>query len=164
MTKDVLLTISGLQFNASEEKEGAADEPIEVVTPASYFEADGTHHILYDEMEEGMADITKNEITISPDSVAVTKTGLINAIITFEEKRKTTTVYETPYGRFMLGITSGKINRSETEDHLHVTLDYLLDVNYQPLAACTLNLDVTPKSHGEKILSPQSLKYPKTIQ
>jgi len=152
MTKDILLTISGLQFDAVNTEGDAANEPIEVVTPASYYKKDGKHFILYDEMEEGMADITKNEIKISPDSVVVTKTGLVNAIITFEEKRKTTTVYETPYGRFMLGITSGKISQTESEDHIHVDLEYMLDVNYQPLAACNLRLDVDPRTHTGQVL------------
>jgi len=152
MTKDILLTISGLQFDAMNAEGDNANEPIEVVTPASYYKKDGNHVILYDEVEEGMANVTKNEIMISPDSLVVTKTGFVNAIITFEEKRKTTTVYETPYGRFMLGVTSGRINQTETEDHIHVDLEYMLDVNYQPLAACNLCLDVDPRTRSEQVL------------
>mgnify|MGYP001394872102 CR=1 FL=1 len=150
MTKDVLLTISGLQFDALNAEE-ESNEPIKVVTPATYYQEDGNHYVVYDEVEEGASGVTKNKIKIAPRVLEVTKTGSVNATMIFEEKRKTTTIYETPYGRFMLGITSGRINFTENEEEIHVGLDYILDVNYQPLLSCELDLDIVPKSKGELV-------------
>ena len=37
MTKDVLLTISGLQFAAQQEGENEPAAPVEVITPGDYY-------------------------------------------------------------------------------------------------------------------------------
>lgn len=54
MTQDVLLTISGLHDMAfADPEENEENEPIEVITPASYYWKNGKHYILYDEVMEG---------------------------------------------------------------------------------------------------------------
>ena len=45
MTRDVLVTISGLQTDVVP-REDTEDEPIEVVTPASYFYKNGKHYLI----------------------------------------------------------------------------------------------------------------------
>ena len=63
MTQDVLLTISGLHdmvFANPEENE--ENEPIEVITPASYYWKNGKHYILYDEVMEGIPGVVKNKM------------------------------------------------------------------------------------------------------
>ena len=57
MTKDVLISISGLQMDVLEEEKEY--EPIEVVAPANYFLKNGKHYILFDEVTEGIPGITK---------------------------------------------------------------------------------------------------------
>ena len=52
MTKDILLTISGLQFQAQEDGDG---EPVEVITPGDYYKKNEKHYVLYDEVMEGMS-------------------------------------------------------------------------------------------------------------
>ncbi len=51
MTKDVLLSISGLQFAAKEEEDV---EPVEVITAGGYYKKNGKHYIMYDEVMEGL--------------------------------------------------------------------------------------------------------------
>lgn len=55
MTKDVLVSISGMHMGITEPQPDEGDEPIEVVTPASYYCRNGKHYIIYDEVMEGMA-------------------------------------------------------------------------------------------------------------
>ena len=55
MTKDVLISISGLQFAGGENS-----EPVEVITSGSYYKKNGRHYILYDEVAEDTAGTTKN--------------------------------------------------------------------------------------------------------
>ena len=45
MTKDVIVTISGLQFAQETET-----EPVEIVTAGSYYKKNGKHYIIYDEV------------------------------------------------------------------------------------------------------------------
>lgn len=53
MTKDVLITICGIQ-----KRDGETDEPIETVTPGEYYFRNGKHYILYEEVQEGIAEVT----------------------------------------------------------------------------------------------------------
>ena len=57
MTKDVLISISGLQFAGGENS-----EPVEVSTSGSYYKKNGRHYSLYDEVAEDTAGTTKNII------------------------------------------------------------------------------------------------------
>ena len=53
MTKDVLVSISGLHQDAISDLPDEENEPIEVVTPASYYCKNGKHYVIYDELMEG---------------------------------------------------------------------------------------------------------------
>ena len=71
MTKDVLLTISGLHYSnyPGEEEEDEDNEPIEVITPAMYYLKNGKHYVVYDEVLEGLPGITKNKIRIAGNNL-----------------------------------------------------------------------------------------------
>ena len=64
MTKDVILRISGLHYDAllGQDEE---TEPLEVITPASYYLKNGKHYIVYDEVVEGIPGTIKNKIRIT---------------------------------------------------------------------------------------------------
>ena len=60
MTKDVLLSISGLHQDVTGiEAQGdePGNEPIEVIAPANYYEKNGKHYVIYDELVEGIPGI-----------------------------------------------------------------------------------------------------------
>ena len=78
MTKDVLIKISGLQVDAQDE--GYDNEPVEIITAASYYEKNGKHYIFYEELEEGTDCVTKNRITLNPDRVEIQKMD-INVLV-----------------------------------------------------------------------------------
>ncbi len=90
MTQDVLLTISGLHDMAfADPEENEENEPIEVITPASYYWKNGKHYILYDEVMEGIPGVVKNKIKITgEDSMEIMKSGITNAHMVFEKKTK----------------------------------------------------------------------------
>ncbi|MCI8598235.1 MAG: DUF1934 domain-containing protein, partial [Lachnospiraceae bacterium] len=48
MTKQVLLTIAGLQYMGEE-----MNDPVEIVTAGDYYNRNGKHYVLYDEVVEG---------------------------------------------------------------------------------------------------------------
>ena len=70
MTKDVLLSISGLQFTTRDDEEV---EPVEVITAGDYYKKNGKHYIMYDEVMEGFDGNTKNIIKLTEDSLDITK-------------------------------------------------------------------------------------------
>ena len=65
MTKDVIVSISGLQMPA----EGEA-EPVEVITVGDYYQKNGKHYVLYKEVNEGFEGSTKNTFSVSTPTAA----------------------------------------------------------------------------------------------
>ena len=126
------------------------DEPIEVVTPASYYCRNGKHYIIYDEVMEGMAGTIRNKIKITGDaSVEIMKSGVSGTHMVFEKNKKNLTYYKTPYGQMLIGINTKNMKVSVSEDNIDVLVDYELDVNHEPLADCKIRMNITSKNSGD---------------
>lgn len=148
MTKDVLINISGLQVDVNEMENN--DEPIETISTGNYFFKNGKHYLLFEEVSEGVPGVTKTQIKIKgEDSLEVLKRGVSNAYMIFDTKRKNRSYYETPYGQLNLGIFTRNIKIDEKEDNINIKVEYALDVNYEPLAECTIRINVKPKGSKE---------------
>lgn len=144
MTKDVLVSISGIQLEMAGNEEESM--PLEVVTPASYFLKNGKHYVLFDELVEGVPGVTKNRIKISENgSMEIIKTGITNAHMVFEKKKKNVTYYQTPFGQIMVGLNTRNIDMKVTEKNIDVRVDYEMDINYEPLADCTVKVNIVPR-------------------
>ena len=145
MKKDVLVRISGLQSEISGD-ESEENAPLEVVTPASYFLKNGKHYVLFDEFVEGTPGVTKNKIKISGnDCVEIIKTGITNAHMVFERKKKNVTYYQTPFGQILVGLNTRDMDVKVTDRNIDVRVDYEMDVNYEPLADCTVKVNIIPR-------------------
>ena len=100
MTKDVLLSISGLHYDVAGVTEEDENEPIEVITPAAYYFKNGKHYVIYDEVVEGMPGTIKNKIRIAEDGkLEIMKSGLANTHMIFEKGKINMTEYETAVWR-----------------------------------------------------------------
>mgnify|MGYP003378584831 CR=1 FL=1 len=143
MTKDVLVSISGLHMDMNAEIPGPdAEDVIEVVTPATY--------ILYDEVVEGVSGTIKNKIKISgTDSVEIMKSGLSNTHMIFEKNKKNLTYYKTPYGQMLVGLNTKDMKVDVSEETIKVLVGYELEVNHEPLAECKIHMKILSK--GNKI-------------
>ena len=148
MTQDVLLTISGLHdmvFANSEENE--ENEPIEVITPASYYWKNGKHYILYDEVMEGIPGVVKNKIKITgEDSMEIMKSG-------FEKNQMNVTYYDTPYGQLHVGIHTRKLDVNVDDERIDIAVEYGLDVNHEATADCRIAMSIRPKAQAEEAIS-----------
>lgn len=125
MTKEVLLTLSGLQFDQREEDAGQ----VEVVTVGDYYKRNGKHYVVYEEITEGFSQPTKNRLKFSEHMLELSRNGLVNVHMVFQENRKNLTNYNTPFGQILIGIDTKKIQVDEKEDDIVVEVDYSLDVN-----------------------------------
>jgi uncharacterized beta-barrel protein YwiB (DUF1934 family) len=153
MTKEILISIYGLHFDVLEESNENGNELMEVITPGNYYEKNGKHYILYDEIVDGMNGVIKNRIKITGDKcLEILKTGLSNTHMIFEKDQKNFAYYETPYGQMVVSVNTKNMDISVTEERIDVLVDYELDVNHQPLADCQIRLNVTPKKNGEELL------------
>ena len=148
MTKDVLISLRGLQFDQSD----SDVEKIETIMPGSYYEKNGSHYVLYDEIMEGFSEPVKNRIKFGEHALELTRSGAVNVHMIFEENRKNMTSYNTPYGNILIGIDTRKIHITQESDRIVVDVDYALDVNYENLADCQIVLDIRSKGSIEKII------------
>lgn len=144
MTKEVLISLSGLQF--AEEMD---NEPVEVITSGEYYKKNGKHFIIYDEVMEGSSGVTKNIIKLGEEFLDITKRGDANVHMMFEKGKKNVTYYYTPYGSLLIGIDATKIHVEETEHDIYAEVDYALEVNYEHMADCTITLKVKSKNAGD---------------
>ncbi len=145
MTKDVLVSVSGLQ-TAVNDMESYDEGPIEVVSAGTYFFKDGKHYIFYEEMAEGISGVTKTQIRINgKDSLEVRKKGISNVNMVFEKNKNNRCFYQTPFGQLNLGIFTTEIVVEESEDNINIRAEYAMDVNYEPLADCTIRINVKPR-------------------
>ena len=136
MTKDVVVTVSGLQTLQME-----SSDPIEVITSGEYYYKNGKHYILYDEVMEGFDEVTKNRIKIDGERVSIHREGVTNTMIEFEKDKKTMSYYQTPFGSILLGIDPSVCQVEEHEDAIDVNILYDLEVNSQHLAECAIRMN-----------------------
>lgn len=143
MTKDVLLAIQGLQFYAAEEESN-----VKTITSAEYFKRNNSHYVIYDEATEGTDQNTRNIIKIKDKTLELTKKGLVNVHMIFEENKKNLTNYATPFGDILIGIDAKKITMTDEESRIEVKVDYALEVNYEFLADCCISMEISEREAG----------------
>lgn len=143
MTKNVLVTISGLHYDDKITMQEDMAEPIEVITPALYYLKNGKHYILYDELAEGIPGTIKNRIKIQEGKMLeVVKTGITNARMLFEKDKIHVTPYGTPYGEVMLGTYTRQLDTRIGEDQIEVYVRYSLDAGGDQIAECDIRIKV----------------------
>lgn len=148
MTKDVILTISGLHYDTFSDQD-EENEPIEVITPASYYLKNGRHYIVYDEVVEGIPGTIKNKIRITGDEMLeIMKSGISNTHMTFEKDKIHMTQYETPYGELMVGAFTRDMKVSEGENRMDIRVSYVLDINGEKVADCNISMNVRSNERG----------------
>lgn len=140
MNKEVLIRISGLQMMDQND-----DDTIEVITAGDYYQKNGKHYIIYDEIMEGFEGNVRNTLKISPGVLDVRKNGVANAHMLFEQDKKSMTRYATPMGELLVGISTNQVTLEEAEDALKLKVDYSLDINYEHVSECNIILDVCSK-------------------
>lgn len=146
MTQDVLVTISGLHVMEAVDVDGEENAPIEIITPAKYFEKNGKEYILYEEVVEGFSGTIKNKVKITGDSMLeIIKTGVTNSHMVFENGKSNVTFYDTPYGRMHVEIHTRSLDIKKSEDMIDIDVDYTLDINCEPAAECRIIMNIKSK-------------------
>lgn len=144
MTQEVLLTLQGLQFDQREED---ADK-VEMVTVGDYYKKNNRHYVVYEEITEGFSQPTKNRLKFSEHMLELSRNGLVNVHMVFQENKKNLTNYNTPFGQILIGIDTKKIQIEEQEDNITVEVDYSLDINYEFLSDCHIKINICSKENS----------------
>lgn len=144
MTKEVLLTMRGLQFDQMEEN----PEEIETVTVGDYYKKNDKHYVIYEERTEGFEQPTKNRLKFGAHMLELSRRGLVNVHMVFQENKKNLTSYQMPFGQILIGIDTKKIEINEEKERIVVDVEYALDVNYAFLADCHIRITICSKENG----------------
>ena len=92
-------------------------------------------------------------IKLDEHGMEVTKRGLTNVHMVFEKNKKNITCYSTPFGDLMIGISATNIDVNTTEENIDIEVRYILDLNYEHMAECTINMNIKSKHNQEFRLS-----------
>ena len=151
MTEEVMISMRGLQFEQSD----MDAEQIETITIGKYTveEKTGYHHVEFDEILEGFGEPAKSVLRFGQGFLELTRTGLINVHMVFQENRKNLTNYVTPYGEILIGIDAKKVHITHNPDKITVNVEYALEVNYELLSDCRIVINVSSKDIGDSLLS-----------
>ena len=147
MTKEVLVSIRGAHM-----VDGDAGD-VSVITAGSYYFKNGRHYVIYDELLDDMEGAIRNTIKIGAGAVDIIKSGAARSHMNFEKEKTSRSCYVTPYGQMMVGVTTDGIEISEQPDQLKVSIDYTLEINYEQMSSCHIQIDVSSKSAARLNLS-----------
>ena len=140
MTKNVLVTISGKRMMND------GNEDVELVIPGTYSRKDGLHTVCYEEPGDGDEPGTLNTILIGSDGMQILKQGMANVRMAFLNRAdRVTSCYSTPFGDFMIGISTNDISITESDRKIRVSVDYSMDVAEQRLSDCSINVEVAAR-------------------
>lgn len=119
MTKEVSITIAGVQL-------GTDEEPIIMTASGTYHLHNDKHYIQYEERsEEGLGSV-KNLIKLSLTRVEMTKQGAAKSQMDFDLNHRTEIIYQTPYGSLYFEARTTRLVITEAESLIEVTLEYSL--------------------------------------
>lgn len=129
MTKDVLVTVSGVQSDIE-------DTPIELVTTGTYYLKNGKHYVLYEEQAQEQDHITKNTVKFYDGHFEMTKRGGANSFLVFDKGHKTSSMYNTLVGPLQIDAVTKELDIQESEDEIQVYVKYNLDINHNFISEC----------------------------
>ena len=121
MTKDVILTISGLH-----DTDGESDAPIETMTPAQYYMKNGKHYIVYDEILDGLEGSLKSTIKFTEKQVELIRNGAASARMLFQPGQEHMVIYQTPMGPLSISLYTEDMEISVEEEKISLRIDYSL--------------------------------------
>ena len=140
MTKDIILTISGLHAT-----DGEKDDPVEIITPAEYFYKNGKHYVIYDEVMEGIEGSVKSKIKFTENNVELMRTGAASTRMVFEEEKEHVALYHTPMGPLSISLYTEEINTKFEEDKMELKIRYSLKAEEQVITESAVHIEICSK-------------------
>lgn len=141
MKREVTVKIKGIQKYPEGEKVETVTE-----TTGEYFERNGSRYVKFEEQMEGFTETTNCLLKVREDYVEITKKGLVNSQMIFEENKLNRTQYKTPFGVIMMGTKAGHIQMLKEENTLAIQIAYALFAEEEHMADC--NIRIMIKSMG----------------
>lgn len=136
MNKNVLIKINGMQ------KLDESDDSVEVITVGEYYNKNGKHYIMYEEVDDDSSTVTKNLLKVWDGMVEIKKTGSITTTMTFETERVNKTYYSTPFGNLQIEIETKSVDIDVSDEDMEIDIRYSLAINKQFTVDSRIQLNI----------------------
>ena len=150
MTEEVLISVKGLHTMEDTQK-----DEVEVISAGKYYKRNGKHYVLFEETVEGSGESINSRIKLAGERTEGCQKGAVNSQLVFERNRKNESWYGTPYGNMLAGIRVKDMKMEESEDIIKASVDYSLELNYEHMADCSLQVKIVAKDSGRFSLTEQ---------
>lgn len=136
MTRNVWITVRGIQRDAD-----GNESVTETVVSGEYYEKGGSCYFLYEETPEGESGTVKNVIKQKDTLLELTKKGVVNARMVFEQGRTHMTNYMTPYGALALGVKTDRVECLTGPDSFALRAEYELLSGEELISECQITIE-----------------------
>ena len=140
MTKDIILTISGLH-----DTDGDGDGAIETMCPAQYYMKNGKHYVVYDEVLEGLDGTLKSTIKFTENQVELLRNGPASTRMVFQPGKEHMVIYQTPMGPLAISVYTEDMEIAFAEELISLRIDYSLKTEDVVVSESTVNISLCPK-------------------
>ncbi len=140
MTKDIILTISGLH-----DTEVDSDAPIETMTPAQYYFKNEKHYVMYDEIIDGLEGTLKSTIKFNETQVELIRNGAAMTRMVFQPGHENMVIYQTPMGPLSISLYTEDIETKIEEEQISLKIDYSLKTEGFVVSESTVHIGICPK-------------------
>ncbi|MGN0362083.1 MAG: DUF1934 domain-containing protein [Bilifractor sp.] len=144
MEKDVIISLKGFQHIPSNERA----EPVEVLVPGTYFNKNGQHYVVYDELHEGTHEQTHNILKFTENRLLVHKKGTVDVEMLFEKEKRTSASYQTPFGLMNMQISATSFSLKEQEKRIDYKVGYSLTIEQGVTAECEIEIRIEARHGG----------------
>lgn len=142
--KDVIVSIKGIQnFPHS------GEEPVELITNGKYSFKDGIGKLRYMESELTGMKGTETQFEFGKDEVILSRTGTLTSQMVFKKGKKSTFLYDTPFGSSTMSLDTHTIESSFGPRGGKMEVDYVVDFDHAIVGRNTFTIDI--KEQGGEI-------------
>lgn len=134
--KDVIISIKGLQGY------GEDNDAIELVTDGKYGYSDEQCKLIYMESELTGLEGTKTSFTIEPTSMVLEREGTLNSRMVFEQGKKHTFLYDTPFGAATMAVDTKRVFTKLDERGGDMEVDYIINLEHAAVGRNKLRINV----------------------
>ena len=139
--KDIMLKIIGKQFFGDN-----PEDKMEFITEGKLYKKNGATYLVYDESEVSGQPGCKTTLKMSGDVIKMRRLGDsvgYGSEIVFEEGKRFTGEYETPYGLMKMEVLTNSIRNNLTEDGLgDIDIDYQVSLKGMAEGRNILNIHI----------------------
>ncbi len=141
--KDVIISIKGVQSLP----QGESDS-VELVTEGKYSFRDGHGELSYMESELTGMKGTRTSFIFTPEEVVLSREGTLTSRMIFQEGRKNTFLYDTPYGSATMGLDTHRIHSTLGPMGGDMEIDYIVDFDHAVVGRNKFRINVREQKGG----------------